>query len=88
MAKSAFGLGSAVLASALLAAGLSPATAQDAGRTTRQQTAQSRPQIVVHPRHRRLSPNATRHCTAWLEKKNWPNGQVVITPQMRCWWED
>ncbi len=85
MAKMAFGFGLA-LAGVLLAGSLSPAAAQDANRSTRQLTAQRRPQITIHPRHQ-LSPNATRHCTAWLAKEYRPSG-TVITPQMRCWWED
>ena len=76
-----------VLAAVLLAGQLPPAAAQDAGGTTRELTAQRRPQITIHPRHQRLSPNATRHCTSWLAKEYRPSG-TVITPQMRCWWED
>ena len=75
------------LAGVLLAASLTPAAAQNKRHTSEQLAAQRRPQIVIHPRHR-LGPNATRHCTAWLAKQTWPNGQVVITPQKRCWWED
>ena len=77
----------AFASSILLAASLTPAAAQSSHHATEQVAAQRRPQIVVHPRHR-LSPNATRHCKSWLAKQIWPNGQVVIMPQMRCWWED
>jgi hypothetical protein len=77
----------AALAGFALTAGLTPAVAQNSDRATGERSVQRRPQIVIHPRHR-LSPNATRHCVAWLAKENWPNGQVVITPQKRCWWED
>lgn len=87
MTRTALSLGLVALAGILLAGSLSPATAQDADHTTHQLTAQRRPQIVIHPRHRRLSPTATRHCTAWLAKEYRPSG-TVITPQMRCWWED
>ena len=86
MARTAFGLGLMALIGAVLAGSLSPAAAQDTNRPTRQLAAQRRPQITIHPRHQ-LSPNATRHCTAWLAKEYRPSG-TVITPQMRCWWED
>jgi hypothetical protein len=87
MPRMTMGLSLTALAGALLAASLTPAAAQNSHRTTREFTAQQRPQIVIHPR-RRLGPNATRHCKSWLAKRTWPNGQIVITPQMRCWWED
>lgn len=86
MARIAFGLGLAALAGVLLAGSLVPAAAQESDRTTHQLAAQRRPQITVHPRHRRLSPTATRRCTAWLAKEFRPSG-TVITPQMRCWWQ-
>ena len=75
------------LAGVMLAVGFAPAAAQDTQRAKRELAAQHRPQIVIHPRHR-LGPNATRHCVAWLAQETWPNGEVVITPQKRCWWED
>jgi hypothetical protein len=86
MPRMLVGLNLTALAGVLLAASLVPAAAQNTHRATRELAAQRRPQIVIHPRHR-LGPNATRHCVAWLAKRTWPNGQVVITPQMRCWWE-
>jgi hypothetical protein len=51
----------------------------------REYAAQSRPRIVVHPRHHYPGPNAKRHCVSWLAKEYRPSG-TVITPQMRCWW--
>jgi hypothetical protein len=42
--------------------------------------------VIIHPRHLRLSPNAKRICRAWLAQEFRPSG-TVITPQMRCWWE-
>ncbi len=87
MARLAVGLGLIVMAGGLLAVSLPPAAAQDANHTTRQVVAQRRPQVIIHPRHRHLSPNATRHCVAWLAKEYRPSG-TVITPQRRCWWED
>jgi hypothetical protein len=47
--------------------------------------AQARPRITVHPRYRRLSPNAKRFCRFWLATEYRPSG-TVITPQQRCWW--
>ncbi len=87
MSAMRFGLVLLASAAVLPAGGLLPAAAQNSHRTIEQLAAQRRPVIVVHPR-RRLGPNATRHCVAWLAKRNWPNGQVVLTPQKRCWWED
>ena len=86
MARTAFGLGLMALIGTVLAGSLVPAAAQDSERPTRQLAVQRRPQITIHPRHQ-LSPNATRHCTAWLAKEYRPSG-TVITPQMRCWWVD
>lgn len=87
MAKAMFGFGLLALAGVLLAGSPSPVAAQDADRNSRQFTAQNRPHITVRPRHRRLSPNATRHCTAWLRVEHRPSG-TVLTPQKRCWWVD
>jgi hypothetical protein len=83
MPKRAFGLSVAAL---MLLGGLGgPAAA--AQTATREYVAQSRPRIVVHPRHYYPGPNAKRHCRSWLARQIWPNGQPVITPQMRCWWQ-
>ncbi len=87
MAKMTFGLGLAALVGVVLAGSLSPATAQDADRSSRQFAAQSRPHITIRPRQRRLSPNATRHCSAWLRVEHRQSG-TVLTPQKRCWWVD
>lgn len=91
MVRVVFGLGLMALTGLLLAGGPSPAVAQGAqtrDRATSRYAAEPRPRITVHPRgHRPLSPNATRHCTAWLAKEYRESG-TVITPQMRCWWED
>lgn len=87
MAKTMFGLGLVALAGVFMACGLSPATAQQTDRSSQQFTAESRPHITIRPRHRRLSPNAERHCTAWLAVEHRPSG-TVLTPQKRCWWVD
>lgn len=82
MRKLGFGL--SVVALVLLCGLTGPAAARTA---TREYVAQSRPRIVVHPRRHYPGPNAKRHCKFWLAKQIWPNGQPVITPQMRCWWQ-
>lgn len=87
MAKVAVGLTAAILMGAVLLGGLAAQAATEHSTTTREYTAQSRPRIVIHPRRRYLPPNAKRHCKFWLAKQIWPNGQPVITPQMRCWWQ-
>lgn len=43
-----------------------------------------RPHVIIRPR--RLGPNARRICQSWLAQEYRPSG-TVITPQMRCWWE-
>ncbi|MEJ2377065.1 MAG: hypothetical protein P8Y71_17200 [Pseudolabrys sp.] len=85
MARVTFGLGAAALAGLFLMS--VPAAAQGSQRERRENVAQSRPRIVIHPRHYKPGPNAKRHCRFWLAKQIWPNGQPVITPQMRCWWQ-
>ncbi len=85
MSRIVLAVGAAMLAGILLA-GLSAQAATERP-TTREYTAQSRPRIVVHPRQTYPGPNAKRHCKFWLAKQIWPNGQAVITPQTRCWWQ-
>lgn len=58
-----------------------------AAKRSRAQVAQSRPaSIVVTPRSQRLSPDARRHCEAWLEKEYRVSGTVIV-PRQRCWWQ-
>jgi hypothetical protein len=52
---------------------------------TKEVSAQRRARITVTPRVSYPGPNATRECTAWLQRENRPSGPV-LTPQMRCWW--
>jgi hypothetical protein len=85
MPKIAFDLGVAAVVGILLVGIAQPASAERP--STHELVAQSRPRIVIHPRHRYLSPSAKRHCAFWLAKEIWPNGQPVITPQTRCWWQ-
>jgi hypothetical protein len=47
---------------------------------THEFAAQSRPSIVIRPRHR-----AERHCRSWLVKEYRISGPVIV-PRMRCWW--
>lgn len=88
MARMVFGFGATVLAVFLLAGSLSPAAAQNTDRSGRRYVAEQPPRIVIHPRRHQLSPDAVRRCVSWLAPQKWPNGETVITPQMRCWWED
>jgi hypothetical protein len=83
MPRVAFGLSAAALAGALLCGNAAPAAAEQSA--TRDLAAQSRPRIVVHPRHSYPGRNAKRHCRFWLAKEYRVSG-TVITPQMRCWW--
>ena len=54
---------------------------------SRAQVAQTRTtSIVVTPRSQRLSPDARRHCEAWLEKEYRVSGTVIV-PRQRCWWQ-
>jgi hypothetical protein len=53
---------------------------------THEFAAQSRPRITVNPQHRYLSPNAKRHCEAWLAKEYRVSGTVIV-PKERCWWQ-
>lgn len=58
-----------------------------AKRARAQAVAQNRTSVTVFPRSGgRLSPNAKRHCEAWLREDNTVHGKL-ITPQMRCWWQ-
>ena len=84
MAKFAFGLSAVALGAVLICGFAQPAAAERTA--TREYVAQSRPRIVVHPRHYYPGPNAKRYCRSWLAKEYRPSG-TVITPQMRCWWQ-
>jgi hypothetical protein len=90
MPRLAFRMSTAVLAAMLIYGLAHPAAAEQDGTreqdATREYAAQSRPHIVIHPRHRYLPPSAKRHCVSWLAKEDRPSGPV-ITPQMRCWWQ-
>ena len=44
----------------------------------------ARPRVTIYPR--RLSPNAKRHCRAWLAKEYRVSGTVIV-PRQQCWWE-
>lgn len=87
MTKMTLGLGLTALIGVALAGGPSPAAAQRSDRSSQRYAVQSRPHITIRPRHRQLSPSATRHCTAWLRVEHRPSG-TVLTPQKRCWWVD
>ena len=78
-------LSGAVLYSAGALAQTAPAGADNSTRTRELAAqAQRRPHVIIRPR--RFGPNAKRICQAWLAQEYRPSGPV-ITPQMRCWWE-
>lgn len=79
-------VGAAAVCALVLNDGIAQAQAIDRN-NGRQLTAQRRPRIIIRPGHHYLSPNAKRYCTSWLQKEYRPSG-TVITPQMRCRWED
>jgi hypothetical protein len=83
MARWTIDLSAAAMASVMLWGLAQPVAAEQSD--IREYAAQSRPRIVVHPRHYYPGPNAKRHCVSWLAKEYRPSG-TVITPQMRCWW--
>lgn len=55
---------------------------------TQDLTAQTRrrPHVIIRPRRLPLSPNARRICASWLAQEYRVSGPV-ITPRLRCWWE-
>lgn len=71
-------------AAALMAIGTGMATAEPSA-VTREFSAQSRPHIVIRPRHDVPGPDAKRYCHSWLAREDRPSGPVIV-PQMRCWW--
>ncbi|MGH6725319.1 MAG: hypothetical protein ACREB8_02080 [Pseudolabrys sp.] len=62
------------------------ASANESSRYTHEFAAQSRPRIVIHPRHKVLTRYSKRHCESWLSQEDRLSGPV-LTPQMRCWWD-
>ena len=76
----------AAVAALLLAGHAYAQTGDDAAPAKRAQVAQSRTTIVVTPRRQRLSPDAKRHCEAWLEQEYRVSGTVIV-PRQRCWWQ-
>ncbi len=49
------------------------------------QYAETRAQIIVHPRTSFPGPNAKRYCHSWLAKEYRVSGTVIV-PRMQCWW--
>ena len=49
-------------------------------------SAQRRPHVTIYPRHRKLGPNAKRHCRFWLAQEYRVSGTVIV-PRQRCWWQ-
>jgi len=64
---------------------MQPAAADPTG-YARELSVQRRPHITIYPRHRALSPNATRYCRAWLAQEYRISGPVIV-PRQQCWWQ-
>ena len=66
--------------------GLIPPAAADPADQRQDLSAQRRPHVTIYPRHRRLGPNAKRHCRFWLAQEYRVSGSVIV-PRQRCWWQ-
>jgi hypothetical protein len=75
-----------LLAALAFVFGVVPPAAADPDDHRQELSAQSRPQITIHPRHRRLGPNAKRQCRFWLAQEYRVSGTVIV-PRQQCWWE-
>lgn len=77
----------AIMATALaLGFAFMPPAAAAPGDQRQELSAQTRPKITIHPRHRKLGPNAKRQCRAWLAQEYRVSGTVIV-PRQQCWWE-
>ena len=75
-----------LLAALAFVFGLMPPAAAAPGDHRQDLSAQRRPQVTIHPRHRALGPNAKRYCRAWLAREYRVSGPVIV-PRQQCWWE-
>jgi hypothetical protein len=75
-----------LLAALAFVFGAVPPAAADPADYRQELSAQARPQITIYPRHRKLGPNATRHCRAWLAQEYRVSGTVIV-PRQQCWWQ-
>jgi len=75
-----------VLTALALGFGLIPPAAADPADQRQELSAQSRPRVTIYPRHRKLGPNAKRHCRFWLAQEYRVSGTVIV-PRQRCWWQ-
>ena len=75
-----------VLTALALGFGLIPPAAADPADQRQELSAQSRPRVTIYPRHRKLGPNAKRHCRFWLAQE-YRVSRTVIVPRQRCWWK-
>jgi hypothetical protein len=75
-----------VLTALALGFGLIPPAAADPADQRQELSAQSRPRVTIYPRHRRLGPNAKRHCRFWLAQEYRVSGTVIV-PRQYCWWQ-
>ena len=75
-----------VLTALALGYGLLQTAAAAAGDPRQELSAQQRPRVTIYPRHRKLGPNAKRHCRFWLAQEYRVSGTVIV-PRQRCWWQ-
>ena len=75
-----------VLTALALGFGLIQPAAAAPGNPRQELSAQRRPHVTIYPRHRKLGPNAKRHCRAWLAQEYRVSGTVIV-PRQRCWWQ-
>jgi hypothetical protein len=79
------GMARLIVAAVMMASTGAGAFAANDTVSTREISAQRRPQVTIYPRRSYLGPNAKRRCDAWLAKKYRVSGPVVM-PEMRCYW--
>ncbi len=73
-----------VLMALVFGFGLIQTAAAAPGDQRQELSAQSRPRVTIYPRHRKLGPNAKRHCRFWLAQE-YRVSVTVIVPRQRCW---
>lgn len=74
------------LLAGLFALSLGTAAPAPAAQSKPPRYAETRAQIIVHPRTRFPGPNAKRYCRSWLAKEYRVSGTVIV-PRMQCWWQ-
>jgi hypothetical protein len=70
----------------MFALSLSAVAPASAAQSKASRYAETRAQIIVHPRTSFPGPNAKRYCRSWLAKEYRVSGTVIM-PRMQCWWQ-